>query len=381
MMTLFYFYYLYPMRKLLALSSLAAIMLSACGGSTSDSGKITVGMITALTGDAAALGADQLSGVKMAVEAINASGGINGRQVELIVEDGKCSGSDGASAAQKLVNVDRVSVIIGGLCSSETLAAAPIVEAAKVVLFSPSSSSPDVTDAGEYVFRNYPSDVWRTKSMAKYFAEAGFKKVAILSENTDYSQAQRDSLKKDLPAGSVVFDESVDPGTKDFRSILTRLKTVEFDVFFTNANSDALNAVIIQQYREQNLAKPIVGADTTDSNLVPQVAGKDAEGVKIVDVPTAGGGSTFEADFTAKYGEPKSNLVWGAYAFDAANILFEAMKSVGTDGMTVKDYLYGMQPYVGIVGTYSFDKNGDPVGVSYVLKEIKDGKIVTIKSL
>ena len=100
------------MRKFLALSSLAAMALAACSAGGGDT--IKIGMISALTGDAAAIGADQLSGVQWAIEKINADGGIDGRQLVLVAEDGKCTGADAATAAQKLVNADKVSVIIGG---------------------------------------------------------------------------------------------------------------------------------------------------------------------------------------------------------------------------------------------------------------------------
>lgn len=370
------------MKKFFALSALLALSLSACKPAGTGSGVIKIGLISPLTGDAAALGADVLSGVRMAIDEVNAVGGINGQQIELIAEDGKCAGADAASAAQKLVNVDNVVVIVGGLCSSETLAAAPIVESAKVVLLSPGSSSPDITTkAGEYVFRNYPSDAWKTKAMAKYFAGEGYKSVALISENNDYSQALRASLKAELPAGAVVFDENVDPGTKDFRSLYTRLKNMEFDVYVPNPNSDGMNALMVQQFREAGFTQPITGTDVMDSLVIPQTAGAAAEGVTLVNVPTAGEGTPFETRFSAKFGAPKSSIAWAAYAYDAANVLFEAIKKVGTDGTAIKDYLYDLPSYKGVIGTFSFDDNGDPVGVSYVLKKIEDGKIVTVKPL
>jgi branched-chain amino acid transport system substrate-binding protein len=369
------------MRRLFAVSSLAALALVACTGGPSGSDPIKIGMISALTGDAAAIGADQLSAVQMAIAEINAAGGVGGRPLQLIPEDGKCAAAEAASAAQKLVSVDKVVAIIGGLCSGETLAAAPIVEAAKIVMISPSSSSPDVTEAGDFIFRNYPSDSGKTKAIAKYFADEGFKHVAMISENTDYAQALRASLKKDLPSGAVVFDETVDPGTKDFRSLFTRLKSTDFDVFFSNPNGDAVNAVVVQQYRQQGFTQPIAGADTMDSVSIAQIAGEAAEGVMVVDVPTAGEGTSFETAFHEQYGEPKASIAWVAYPYDVVHILAQAFQAVGTDGPAVRDYLYAMAPYSGVVGTFHFDGNGDPVGISYVLKTFKDGKIVTVRPL
>ncbi|TSC99143.1 MAG: branched-chain amino acid transport system substrate-binding protein, partial [Candidatus Peregrinibacteria bacterium Greene1014_49] len=240
---------------------------------------------------------------------------------------------------------------------------------------------PDVTDAGTFVFRDYPSDAWKTKAMAKYFQDSDLKKVAIISENTDYAQALRASLKKDLPADAVVFDEVVEPGTKDFRSLFTRLKDIDFDVFVPNPNGDGTNGVMVQQFREQGFTQQITGQDTMDSATVAQIAGEAAEGVTLVNVPTAGEGTSYETDFKAKFGDPKSSIAWSAYAYDAANVLIAAMKSVGTDGDAIRNYLNTMQPYAGVIGTFSFDQNGDPVGVSYVLKKFEAGKIVTVRPL
>jgi branched-chain amino acid transport system substrate-binding protein len=365
------------MKKSLALlSTVAVLALTAC--QSADSGTIKIGYIGALTGDAASIGADQLRGVQMAVDEINAAGGIDGRQVELIAEDGKCAGADAASAAQKLVNVDKVVAIVGGLCSGETLAAAPIAEAAQIVMISPASSSPDVTTAGDFVFRLYPSDAWKTKAIAKYFADAGIKKVAIISENTDYAQAQLKSLIADLPEGAVVFDETVEPGTKDFRSLLTRLKDVDFNVLVSNPNGDAVNAVMVQQYAEQGFTQQLMGTDTMDSQLIADVP--ESEGVMLVNVPTVGEGTPFEASFE-KGGKPQAGISWAAYAYDSMNVLAKAIAAAGTDGAAVRDYLYQMQPYNGVIGTFSFDKNGDPVGVSYVLKKFQSGSIMQVKDL
>lgn len=368
-------------RLLLPLFALGILLLSGCQPTTDDgTGPIQIGALSPLTGDAAALGVDAHNGVRLAVDEINAAGGINGRIIELTSEDGRCSGTEAASAVQKLININHVIAIIGGLCSGETLAAAPFAESAQVVLLSPASSSPDITNAGDFVFRNYPSDALKTKSMAALFAERGFSNVAIVTENTDYAQALRASLVDDLPEGSApVFDEVFDAGTKDYRSLLTRLQSVDFDVLVSNANSDALNALIVQQFRELGFTQPIVGADTMDSSVVSSL-GEVSEGVLIVDVDTVGKGTDFEDSFIAKYGQPQSNITWAAYGYDAMNLLAEAIAAVGTDGPAIRDYLYSAT-YDGIVGKFSFDDNGDPVGISYVLKVVQDGDIVTVKPL
>lgn len=364
------------MKRLVALSALSTILLTGCAPKD----VIKIGFIGPLTGDAAAIGQDMLHGAEWAIEEMNTKGGIDGKKVLLVAEDGKCTGAEAANAAQKLVNVDKVLAIIGGLCSGETLAAAPITEAAQVVLLSPGSSSPDVTQAGDFVFRNYPSDALKTKAMAKYFKEKNYKRIAMISENTDFSTAFRTSLKKDMGENAFIFDELVDPGTKDFRTLFTRLKDKKFDVFFANPNSDAVVAVMIQQFREQGFTQEAISHDVAESLTIPEIAGKAAEGFHFINVPSAGEGTDFEASATEKFGPPQSSTTWVAYAYDAANLLLQAV-TTGTDGTGIRDYLYQLPEYKGIVGSIHFDKNGDVIGIPYALKTFKDGKIMKVKDI
>src|SRR3989344_4743654 len=154
----------------------------------SATGPIKIGVVLPLTGDAAVYGEPARNVYQMAVDEINKAGGVNGRELSLVVEDGKCNGKDAASAAQKLVNVDNVKVIIGGICSSESLAITPIAAEKKVAVFSPGSSSPALTNYSPYFFRNYPSDASQGKVLAEIaYNDKNWRKVAFLQEQTDYA--------------------------------------------------------------------------------------------------------------------------------------------------------------------------------------------------
>lgn len=366
------------MKRTLILSSIVALALSACGASTTT---VRIGVILPITGDAASLGIDQLNGIKMAVDEVNAKGGVQGKQVELVVEDGRCNGSDAASAAQKLVNVDKVTAIIGGLCSSETLAIAPIAEAGKVVVLSPGSSSPDVTKAGTYIFRNYPSDALKTVATAKVIAEKGYKKVAMISENTDFCQGVIKGMHKDVGDSAIAFDETVEPGMKDFRSLLEKMKKTEFDVFYPNTNGDASMASLVQQYRDAGFKQPILSHEVADSATLGEIAKKASEGLQLVTVKTSGEGTTFEKDFLAKFGKVQSSIAFAAHSYDAAGLILQTITSVGTDGTAIRDALVALKSYSGVIGDIHFDQNGDVVGVPFVLKEFKDGKTFTVKPI
>ncbi len=358
------------MKRSLALGALLVLTLTACQPAGSNT--IKIGLIAPLTGDAASLGTDVLNGAKIAVDEINVKGGINGKLVELIAEDGRCTGADAASAVQKLINVDKVSVIIGGLCSGETLAAAPIAEAAKVVMLSPTSSSPDVTKAGDFIFRDYPSDALKTVAMAKYFKDKSWTKVAVITTNADFSVGFLNSLKKDVGEAGIVFSETVDPDTKDFRSVLTRLKDTDFDVFVPNTHTPAAMGVLIKQFREQGFTQPMVSHDVADDKTVWEGAGDASDGLQVINVASIADDTDFGKKFVPKY-KVQAGLVFAAYSYDAANVLFDILKAGAADGAAIRDALYKVTAHQGIIGTFGFDKNGDVTGVGFVLKEVKGG--------
>ncbi|MSR87029.1 hypothetical protein EXS70_02545 [Candidatus Peribacteria bacterium] len=369
------------MKRSLALLSLLSLSLSLAACKPAAPNTIKIGYVGPLTGDAASLGVDQMNGAKMAIDEMNVKNGASGQQFVLIAEDGRCNGADGANAGQKLINVDGVQAIIGGLCSSETLAMAPIAEAAKVVILSPGSSAPAISDAGTYIFRNYPSDAIKTVATAKIFAEKGYKKIALISENTDFCQGVRGGLKKDLLTDALVFDEVVDPGTKDVRSILTKWKNKPFDVFYVNTNGDAQMGPIIQQFRDAGFKQPIFSHEVADSANLGKAVTAAVEGMQLVTVKTAGEGTDFEKAFTDKFGKPQSSIAFAAHAYDATNLMMKTIAEKGNMGTAIRDALTAMAGYTGIIGTFNFDQNGDVVGVPFVLKEFKNGSTFTVQSI
>lgn len=367
----------FPMKKrLLALLSLAAVALSACQSSADT---IKIGFIGPLTGDAAAYGVDTLNGVKLKVDEINAAGGIDGKLITIVAEDAKCNGTDAVTAVQKLVNVDKIVALVGGACSSETLAAAPIIEAAKIVEISPLSSNPDITNAGDFLFRDYPSDALKTKAMAEYFRKKGFTKVAIIAENTDFAIGFRDALKKDF--GDFVFNEVVEQGTKDYRSLMTRLKNVEFDVFVADGQSPGTIAVMVQQMREQGLTQLAITHDAGQAAETITIGGEAVEGLQSINIPSIGEETDFGKKIIAKYGKSQGAIAFAGHGYDALGVLAQAIDEVGTEGTAIRDYLYNLPSYKGVVGTFSFDDNGDVVGIAYKLLDVQDGKWIELEDV
>ncbi len=372
-----------------SLCFVALAALAACSADQPHSASrepVRIGYIGPITGDAASFGADTLNGARLAVAEINETGGIHGLPVSLIAEDGRCRGADAAQAARKLVNVDRVSGIIGGHCSSETLAAAPIVEEAGVPMISPLSSSPDITNAGDFVFRVYPSDEKKGKAFANYFAQMQFTRIAIISEKTDFCLGVRSTTHEAFERGTdYVFDELVEPGTKDYAGVIQRLQEVEFDVLIANNQSPTTIAALLTEMRAMGIEQPVVGTDAADSLTLAQLAPEASEGLRVLSVPSLNPDTPIEKafmdSFTEAYRTPEAGFFFAALSYEAGHILLETIRTVGTEGPAIRDAFYASSGHTDIIGTVSFDPYGDVRGIPFALKEFQGGDLVEVERI
>ncbi len=367
------------MKKLLTLLSL--IVLIACTPAPPKT--ITLGFISALSGDGAAYGATERNVVEMAVNEINQAGGINGKNLQVIYEDGKCSGKEATFAAQKLIDTDHVKVILGGSCSSETLAAAPITEPTKVILFSAFSSNPQITKSGDYVFRNSPSDTEGGKISAEMIVNRGYKKIGVLTENTDYAIAVGEVFRNranELGA-EIVVDERFTQEEKDYRTQIIKIKETNPQAIFVNPQTGLTTGIAIKQIRELGITTPLFSTFALNSPDALNGAGTAAEGVIFSDAPGIDDGNPkakkLLEEYTQKYGKPAHDLMM-ALRYDTVHLIATALKQCDENTDCIRDYLYNVKNYNGAAGTYGFDKNGDVDGLHFVVKQIKDGKPVTL---
>jgi len=372
------------MKKYLWIVVIVVVVLIIAGvvsQKPTETGPIKLGFIGVLSGDGAPYGETEKNALEIARKEINDAGGIAGRLVEIVYEDGKCTGKDAISAIQKLLSVDKINIILGAVCSSETLAVAPVAEQNKVLLFSAFSSSPLITDAGDYTFRNGPSDADIAKLDANVLA-AKYKKVAMISENTDYSQSVRDIVNKILAEKgvSVVSDENYNSGTKDFRAILTKIKSTNPDVVYINPGTDTkAGGIIVKQARELGILTPLNGNFSLATQDAITAGGKYMNGVVSTDgTDLSQKGKDLILKYKQLYGkDPSVSYEMGA-SYDRLYIIKQAIESVGTNPTKIKDYLYKMPDYSGTIGTYHFDKNGDVVGVGYISIVLQDGKKIPL---
>ena len=344
-----------------------------------ETGPIKVGFMGALTGDAAVYGEPMQKVVAMAVGEINAGGGINGRQIEVVYEDDKCDAKAGVSAAQKLVNVDKVQVIIGSICSGPSLAAIPIVESAKVLLFSPTASSPDLTGKSLFFARDYPSD----SSQGKVLANAAFdvkkyQKVALIQEQTDYASGIAKVFEATFQElGGTVVKEGFSSEMTDLRSQLAKLKDAKPDVLFVDTQAGPAASRILKQVRELKWNIPLIANDTVSGDKDVLAANGDfLEGALAAEFNVSGNDrfQTLISNYKTKYGEDMPYQQYGQTEYDSVYLLKDAIVAVGYNGEKIANWLRSVKDWPGASGLVTIDSDGDRVG-GHVLKVIKDGKV------
>lgn len=336
---------------------------------------IKIGFIAPLTGDLAYIGENMKAAAEIARDEINQAGGVGGRNVELIVEDGKCEPKEAANAGNKLVNMDRVPAIIGGLCSSETLAVAPLAERSRVILFSAASTSPDISSAGDYIFRDVPSDSFQGVFAAEYVkTKLGKNRVALLKCLSDWCLGVNDSFKAEFKrlGGEITSEEAFPQDSRDLRSQIAKIKESRPDlVYFVSYTEGAI--VGIRQMRELGVNSPIFGADAWSDPKIWESVGESGEGVRYVEPANNEVPKAFIDAMGKKTGGKEMN-VYAPRTYDAMKLLASIMNRAGTDTEAIKKGLYATANYQGIADNYTFDKNGDITNARYVVKEVRKGK-------
>lgn len=375
-------------KSLLVLTIIGLLFLMACAGTqqpaetttgTTENGPIKIGVIAPLTGNEANYGADSIGGIQIATDEINAAGGVNGRQIMLVQEDDQCSNTKMATqAAQKLVDVDKVVAIVGQVCSGSLLATAPIVEAAKVTTVACCTSNPAITQAGDYIFRAWPSDALQGKDMANYvYNVVGARTAATIYTTSDYNYALQDVFAKEFErlGGSIVAQETYAPDAKDFRTQITKINAKTPDAVYVVPYGEG--GLVLKQMKELNLNAKVFASETIASKEVIQASAGAAQGV-IYATPSLDTESPktkeFLQKFKAKYNKDPAFAVIAADAYDAMKLVAEGLKT-GVNSDAVKTYLYTVKDYNGAGGMLTIDSNGDALKTFQLMKiEGEEGK-------
>ncbi len=344
---------------------------------------VTVGFVAPLTGEAATYGIDEKTAVMLAVEDINKEGGINRRPLQIVFEDDQCTPAKAVTSVKKLLEVDNVKAVLGSSCSGATLAVAPVTEQARAILFTTIASNAKIRNAGDYVFRNLPGDDLMGSRLAAFAKK--YTSVALLSETTEFAQGLRDVFKATAATSglAIVADETFPSDSQDYRTQLAKIKEAGPAVLFVNPQADPAGGRIIKQARELGIQSQILLAYWGSSKTLQETAGlSNAEGMIWADVPAIDPQNAREQELIAratKIAVPTFPS-WIVASYDRVRVLGKAMSACNGDSPDcVRDWMYKMPSYTGVGGTFSFDKDGEVVGISHSVFQLKDGKTVKIE--
>jgi len=323
------------MKKLMVfLFSLMLLFTIGCGkeGEMIKSGDtVKIAFMGPMTGDAANYGKLMSQAVKIAVDEFNATGGVNGFKVQLIIEDDEGKVEKGDPAIEKLAGVDKVFGLVGAVFSSVSLQVAPKAEAAKIVMISPSSTHKDLPSKGAFIFRDVMSDALQAVVFGKYLATVEkIKNVAILYVKNEYSQGLAKDFKTQFEkeGGKVIAEETALQGDKDFKTQLTKIKGTNPEALYI-PNYVAEIAQILEQAKQLGLKVKIYSADGFSNPQIFDLAGDLANGVIFTQAAQQPASKT-RTDFEAKYQSRWSDKpdAFSLNAYDGARIILNAIKAV-----------------------------------------------------
>lgn len=361
-----------------------ALCVFCMGISEARAEEIKVGAILRLS-IGASDGLPAKRGIEIAVNEINAAGGINGKPLKVIFEDGKDSPQEAVSAFQKLTSMDKVQVVIGPMMSGEVLAVAPIAQRDRIVAVTPTATSPKITDAGEYIYRGCTRIDKQAEALTKYAKDVmQTTKVAILYSNEPYGKGCNDVFTKfftelGIP---VVISESFMVGDRDFSAQLTKIAQNQFDLLFIPGYLQE-TAPAISQARKTGITAPSMGVYGDMAPKYIELAGKAAEGHV--------NGSEYNEDYNTPTNKKfimeyykiikanpteTNNIMFAALTYDMTRMVAKAIAEKGYTPDGIRAYLDTVKDFDGVTGKLSFDKNGDVVKQGVYLFKVKNGKYV-----
>ena len=347
-----------PMRKSILLT---AIVTFAAALTLHAQDEIVVGEFASLTGGSASFGQSSHKGTQLAIEEINAAGGVLGKKLKLITEDDQSLAGQPATIARKLISQDKIVALLGEVASSKSLEAAPICQQNKVPMISPASTNPKVTEVGDFIFRICFIDPFQGTVMSKFALGKGFKKVAVLTDvKQDYAVGLAEFFMKHFKenGGEIVKEQKYSTGDKDFKGQLTSLKASKPDAIFVPGYYGEV-ALIARQAKQLGIKVPLLGGDGWVGDSLLKVAGNALDGSfyssHFSDADQTPDVQEFVKKYKAKFGGSPDDMA--ALGYDSAMILADAIKRAGgTDGAKLRDAIAATKNFKGITGVITIDE-------------------------
>lgn len=366
-----------------------SIALTGCGGGekakpAAQTNEIKIGGNVEMTGGVANYGNQALSGMKLAFKQVNASGGVLGKKINLILADNKSEPAEAANATTKLITQDKVSLVMGPIVSSNVLATVKIAEDNKVVVMTPTGTNEKITvDNGKvhpFAFRACFIDPFQGRVMANYATKSLKVKTAVIyiDSSSDYSKGVAAAFEETFVknGGKIVGKEAFLQKDQDFKATLTKIKAMNADIVFIPAYYEEVGK-IVKQARELGIKQPLLGTDGWDNPKVVEIAGAAALNNTFFSNHYSSQDSDpnvkkFIDAYKAEYKEEPSSMA--ALGYDAAMIVVDAIKRANTtDATKVKEAMEQTKNLQVSTGIVTMDSNHNPIKSAVVI-EMKDGK-------
>lgn len=370
--------------------TIASALLSPVLTSAQDTVKI--GANYELSGDAASYGTQMLEGLELAVEEVNANGGVlDGQEIEIVSYDNQSDVTESASVAQRLV-AEGVVGVVGPATTGNTEAQLPIFTEANIPMVSPSATDDNITfdsagDVLEYFFRVCFNNSYQGSAGAAFAAEdlSATNALVFVDQSSDYSRGLADNFNAEFESrgGTIVNEDSFTAGDTDFSAILTTAMTQDFDVIYIPAYYTEAG-LIIKQAREMGIEQPIIGPDGFSSEVLLDLAGvENANDIYYTDhfsnESEEESVQNFLSAFEERYG--KEGGTWNALGYDAAMLIIDAIERSGsTDPQAITNAIAETTEFAGVTGTFAIDEDHNPVKPA-VMIELQEGEIVSAENV
>ena len=374
-------------RNFLLVCAVVTLALAAGTSRSSAQDSIPVGEIASLTGKEASLGQSSHKGTLLAIEEINAQGGVLGRPLKLITEDTQSKPGESGTAARKLISRDKIVALLGEVASSRSLEAAPIAQAARIPMISPASTNPDLTKKGSYIFRVCFIDPFQGPVMAKFaLNHLKARRIAMLvSTSSAYSVGLSRYFRAafESAGGVIALEQKYQEGDKDFRAQLTAIRAANVDAIF-NPGYYNEGALMVVQARDLGIKVPMFGADSWEAQALINLGGKAIEGAYLCSHYSPDNPSPRVQSFVAAYKKrwdgatPDSNASLG---YDSALVLADAIKRAGSiKPAAIRDAIAATKNFEAVTGRITINEQRD-ASKSAVIVTVKDGRFQFVETI
>ncbi len=377
-------------RHVVSVLFVLALLLSACGGGAAKTVKVAI--LAPLSGAVPTFGVSTRDGALMAIDEWNAKGGVLGMKIEPVVADSQCTPDPAVSAANKVIDTDKVHYIVGEVCSKASIPISEIAEAKKVVQISPTSTNPQVTKNADgttkkYVFRACFIDPFQGKVGAAFAIKKGFKTAFVLfDQGNDYVRGLAENFETSYTAGGgkILGKETYTATDTDFSAILAKVAEAKPDVVYLPDYYNIVNLVTAQA-KEKGITAPFMGGDGWDSSDLNKTAAAGGFYTNhYSEQDTRPIVQNFVKNYGAKYkdakGAPAVPDALAALAYDATNLLLAAIEKAGADDSTKVAEAMAALKYDAVSGTITFDADHNPIKAAVVLNVTPD-KIVWVDTV